>query len=96
MQLAPPTPAIIQALYDGSHPFQAWAGLQELDISATPTVGNTIHMFLKCIPTLRVLRALGVLVNATNLVGFDWACKNLEVLAINIVVPRANLATRST
>ncbi|KAG0289833.1 hypothetical protein BGZ96_006669 [Linnemannia gamsii] len=96
MQLVPPTPAIVQTLYNGSHPFQAWAGLQELDISANPAVGSAIHMFVRCIPTLRILRALGVPVNATNLVGFDWVCKDLEILAINIVVPRASLDTNAT
>ncbi|KAF9900569.1 hypothetical protein EC991_007168 [Linnemannia zychae] len=44
-------------------------------------------MFLKYVPTLRILRALGVPVDGARLVGYDWVCKGMEILAINIKVP---------
>ncbi|KAG0203502.1 hypothetical protein BGX33_009069 [Mortierella sp. NVP41] len=94
MQSVPPSPAILRIV--GLRPVHAWSGLQELDISANSSLGCTVHMFLKYAPSLRILRALGVPVNATRLVGFDWVCTNMEVLAINVVVPREALPPSAT
>ncbi|KAF9121254.1 hypothetical protein BGW39_010670 [Mortierella sp. 14UC] len=85
LHLIPPTPAIVLKMR--THPSQNWVGLQELDISANTGWGNAVHMFLKYVPTLRILRALGVPVDGTGLVGYDWVCEDMEILAINIKVP---------
>ncbi|KAF9096479.1 hypothetical protein BGX29_008557 [Mortierella sp. GBA35] len=56
MALVPPTPAIIQKI-GGTHPSQNWVGHQELNISANRSWGKVVHMFLKYVPTLRILRS---------------------------------------
>lgn len=83
--LVPASPGVV--LKKGPHPSQKWAGLQELDISANRKCASVVHLFLKYVPTLRILRALGVPVDGAGLLGSDWACKDMEVLAINIMVP---------
>ncbi|KAF9131649.1 hypothetical protein BGW39_001554 [Mortierella sp. 14UC] len=96
LNLVPPSPAIIDTFGAIGHNSQTWSGLQELDISANPKTGSAVHMFFKYVPTLRVLRALGVPVNGTRLVGFDWVCKDLELLSINIFIPRETFKPKIT
>ncbi|KAG0276310.1 hypothetical protein BGZ95_007703 [Linnemannia exigua] len=96
LSLVPPSPAIIDTFGTSGHLSQRWSGLQELDISANPKLGSAVHMLFKYVPTLRILRALGVPVNGTRLVGFDWVCKDLELLSINIFIPSANFKPKIT
>ncbi|KAK3833087.1 MAG: hypothetical protein JOS17DRAFT_741487 [Linnemannia elongata] len=95
LQLVPPSPAIINT-FGNNHRYQSWAGLQELDISANPKLGSAVPMFLKYVPTLRILRALGVPVNGSRLVGYDWVCADLELLSINIFIPMATFKPKIT
>ncbi|KAF9156242.1 hypothetical protein BG015_006645 [Linnemannia schmuckeri] len=83
--LVPASPGIV--LKNGPCPSQNWVGLQELDINANRECASVVHLFLKYVPTLRILRALGVPVDGASLLGSDWACKDMEILAINIMVP---------
>ncbi|KAF8946888.1 hypothetical protein BGZ47_011037 [Haplosporangium gracile] len=83
--LVPASPRIV--LKEGPRPSQNWVGLQELDISANRECASVVHLFLKYVPTLRILRALGVPVDGAGLLGSDWVCKGIEILAINIKVP---------
>ncbi|KAK3835085.1 MAG: hypothetical protein J3R72DRAFT_451824 [Linnemannia gamsii] len=96
LNLVPPSPAIIDTFGTSGHLSQTWSGLQELDISANPKLGSAVHMLFKYVPTLRILRALGVPVNGTRLVGFDWVCKDLELLSINIFIPSATFKPKIT
>ncbi|KAK3833089.1 MAG: hypothetical protein JOS17DRAFT_741489, partial [Linnemannia elongata] len=83
--LVPASPRVVLKI--GRCPSQRWVGLQELDISANRKCASVVHLFLKYVPTLKILRALGVPVDGARLLGCDWACKDMEVLAINIMVP---------
>ncbi|KAF9156243.1 hypothetical protein BG015_006646 [Linnemannia schmuckeri] len=85
MRLVPPSPALIDQF--GGHPSQKWVGLQRLDISANSVLAPAIHMFLKYVPTLRHFKALGVPVEANQLLGFDWVCTGMETLAIHVLIP---------
>jgi hypothetical protein len=51
-------------------------------ICANQECATVVHLFLKYVPTLRILQALGVPVDDAGLVGSDWACKGLEILLI--------------
>ncbi|KAF9537337.1 hypothetical protein EC957_008411 [Mortierella hygrophila] len=95
LHLIPPSPAIIHT-FGNDHRYQSWVGLQELDISANPKLGSAVPMFLKFVPTLRILRALGVPVNGSRLVGYDWVCTDLELLSINIFIPMATFKPKIT
>lgn len=95
LHLVPPSPAIINT-FGNNHRYQSWVGLQELDISANPKLGSAVPMFLKYVPTLRILRALGVPVNGSRLVGYDWVCTDLELLSINIFIPMATFTPKIT
>ncbi|KAG0288326.1 hypothetical protein BGZ96_007882 [Linnemannia gamsii] len=95
LELVPPSPAIIATFRDGLR-FQGWVGLQELDVSANPKLGSAVPMFLKYVPTLRILRALGVPINGSRLVEYDWVCTGLEVLSINIFIPAATFQPKIT
>ncbi|KAG0203501.1 hypothetical protein BGX33_009068 [Mortierella sp. NVP41] len=94
LRLVPPSPEISRILVIQIS--ARYACLQELDVSANPRVGSAIPMFFKYVPTLRILRALGVPVNATRMVGFDWVCKDMEVLAINLFTPRLTMKPKIT
>ncbi|KAG0289835.1 hypothetical protein BGZ96_006671 [Linnemannia gamsii] len=83
--LVPASPGVVLAR--GPHPSQKWIGLQELDINANRECASVIPLFLKYVPTLRILRALDVPVDGAGLVEFNWACKDIEILAINLKVP---------
>lgn len=85
IRLVPPSPTFIGQF--GGHLSQKWAGLQELDISANGSLAPAIHMFLKYVPTLRHFKALGVPVEANQLLGFDWVCTGMETFAIHILIP---------
>ncbi|KAK3835084.1 MAG: hypothetical protein J3R72DRAFT_451822 [Linnemannia gamsii] len=85
VRLVPPSPTLVQRF--GGHPSQNWVGLQSLDISANNSLAPAIHMFFKYVPTLRHFKALGVAVEANQLLGYDWVCTDMESLAINILVP---------
>ncbi|KAG0276311.1 hypothetical protein BGZ95_007704 [Linnemannia exigua] len=85
VRLVPPSPTLVQRF--GGHPSQNWVGLQSLDISANNSLAPAIHMFFKYVPTLRHFKALGVAVEANQLLGYDWVCTGMETLAINILVP---------
>jgi hypothetical protein len=95
LELVPPSPAIITT-FGRDLPFQGWVGLQELDVSANPKLGSAVPMFLKYVPTLRILRALGVPINGSRLVGYDWVCTGLEVLSINIFIPASTFKPKIT
>lgn len=83
--LVPASPGVV--LKRGPYPSQNWVGLQELDISANRGCASIVQLFLKYVPTMRILRAFGVPVDGASLLGSDWACKDMEVLGINIMVP---------
>ncbi|KAF9296053.1 hypothetical protein BGZ88_000839 [Linnemannia elongata] len=85
IRLVPPSPALVNQF--GGHTSQKWVGLQELDISANGSLAPAIHMFLRYVPTLRRFKALGVPVEANQLLGFDWVCTGMETLAIHILIP---------
>ncbi|KAF9339222.1 hypothetical protein BGZ91_006664 [Linnemannia elongata] len=95
LHLVPPSPAITNT-FGNNHRYQSWVGLQELDISANPKLGSAVPMFLKYVPTLRTLRALGVPVNGSRLVGYNWVCADLELLSINIFIPMATFQPKIT
>lgn len=85
IRLVPPSPTLIS--HFGGHLSQKWVGLQELDIGANGSLAPAIHMFLKYVPTLRHFKALGVPVEANQLLGFEWVCTGMETLAIYILIP---------
>ncbi|KAF9579984.1 hypothetical protein BGW38_003539, partial [Lunasporangiospora selenospora] len=61
--------------------------LTELDISASNGLVHAIPIVLQSSPKLKLLLARSVRVYITELIGFDWICTGLEVLALRIIIP---------
>ncbi|KAF8939903.1 hypothetical protein BGZ58_008414 [Dissophora ornata] len=74
------------------HPSRAanpgFYSLTELDINGVEGLYSCAWMVFKHTPTLKNFSARSVPLIASELVGYDWVCKNLETLAIFIVIPR--------
>ncbi|KAF9188830.1 hypothetical protein BGZ51_000288 [Haplosporangium sp. Z 767] len=80
-----PPPRAWQIKFPGHAVFK---GLTELDVSGCTDLRFSAWMVFKHMPTLKHFRALDVPLEAQFLIGFDWVCKDLETLAIQVLVPR--------
>ncbi|KAF9560538.1 hypothetical protein EC968_006125 [Mortierella alpina] len=86
---SPPRPSntntiIAEALPRG---FGATSRLTELDISWTGGVEICAWLVFSTLPCLKHFKARQVPLDAARLVGYDWVCKDLETLAIQVLVP---------
>ncbi|KAF9945218.1 hypothetical protein BGZ72_001551 [Mortierella alpina] len=61
--------------------------LTELDISWAGGVETCAWLVFSNLPCLKHFKAHQVPLDAARLVGYDWACKDLETLTIQVLVP---------
>ncbi|KAF9355556.1 hypothetical protein BGX26_006403 [Mortierella sp. AD094] len=62
--------------------------LSELDISGIGGLYDCAWLVFAHMPTLRRLAARGVPLDASELIGYDWVCKDIESLEIFVLVPK--------
>ncbi|KAF9585937.1 hypothetical protein BGW38_010880 [Lunasporangiospora selenospora] len=61
--------------------------LTELDLSGSLEQKHLIYLALKSARNLKRLWALSIPLEASTIVGYDWACTELESLALHIAIP---------
>ncbi|KAF9980158.1 hypothetical protein BGZ75_008761 [Mortierella antarctica] len=75
------------AMAESPRNFRAMSQLTELDISWAGGVDTCAWLVFSTLPCLRHFKARQIPLDAARLVGYDWVCKGLETLAIQVLVP---------
>ncbi|KAF9948049.1 hypothetical protein BGZ70_002382 [Mortierella alpina] len=80
-------PPPLKAIPEPSGRFGMSSRLTELDISWAGVFGDCAWLVFSTLPCLKHFKARQVPLDAARLVGYDWVCKDLETLAIQVLVP---------
>ncbi|KAF8985398.1 hypothetical protein BGZ46_004510 [Entomortierella lignicola] len=62
--------------------------LTDLDISGISHLNDAAWLLFAHIPTMKRLAARDVPLYASDLIGYDWACKDIESLEIFVLIPK--------